>query len=478
VRPTEASIRGAQAAATLDGTADGAPSRAAARRRLDGSDNLAGLAAALAGVADPAVRFEVALAVESLPAVERAVVLAKVASTEPVDPWINRAVVCVAGEAAPEVIRLIVAGRSDRSPHRHMIRTLAEACGRMESGEGALSQVVESADIDAGGKLAIVGGWLHGRRALGGGDRPERFGGKSLDAWLESAREIAAGGTFEEREDALALLAVDPSVAATAILLDRLASAAGVVEARIILRGLQGRDPVAVGGGVLDCWPAASPAVRRAMLEAFFRPEGLSERLPLFQSAVESGAITPGDIAPDARHAILASDFLAPADRSRLEMLLGGAANADRAAVVAAVEGAMPIVGDRERGRQLFTRHCAGCHRAGGIGARVGPELAAMHGKPRGQMLEDILDPNRRLTGEYAAVTVVTTDGEAFTGLVSGETPLSVQLTLPEGRVEMISRNAIEVLRGTGKSLMPEGFEQTLSAAEFADLIEFLIHTP
>ena len=46
--------------------------------------------------------------------------------------------------------------------------------------------------------------------------------------------------------------------------------------------------------------------------------------------------------------------------------------------VIEAIEADLPAVGDRERGKGLFAKHCAGCHRSGGLGARVGPDLAAM----------------------------------------------------------------------------------------------------
>lgn len=50
----------------------------------------------------------------------------------------------------------------------------------------------------------------------------------------------------------------------------------------------------------------------------------------------------------------------------------------------------------------------------------------------------------------------------------------AVQLTYAEGTVATIPRNAIEVIGGTGRALMPEGFEQALSPGAFADGIEFL----
>jgi len=214
------------------------------------------------------------------------------------------------------------------------------------------------------------------------------------------------------------------------------------------------------------------------MLEALSAPSLAPAGLPRLAAALESGEVGSGDIDPEARRTILTGDTTPEEVRARLGVLLGGVASADRMGVVVAVEAGLPASGDGNRGRGLFVRHCSGCHRSGGVGTRVGPDLAGMQSKSRGQLLEDILDPNRRLTGEYAAVAVVTKDGVAFTGLVSGETPSAVQLTLAEGKMETIPRGAIEAFRGTGKSLMPEGFEQALDPRDFADLIEFLRRGP
>jgi putative heme-binding domain-containing protein len=285
---------------------------------------------------------------------------------------------------------------------------------------------------------------------------------------------MAADDAPGERNDAIELLALDDSAAATRILVERLADPVGIESASAILRALGGRDGATVSDGMLAAWPAATPAVRRAILKAFVAPAGFAERVPRLVAALEAGDVSPGDIDPDARRTILSAEALDPADRERLEMLLGGVSSADRAAVIAVIEADLPAAGDRDRGKGLFAKHCAGCHRSGGLGARVGPDLAAMNAKPREQVLEDILDPNRRLTGEYSAVAVVTKDGEAFTGLVSGETPSAVQLTLAEGRVATIPRSSIEVFRGTGRSLMPEGFGRQVPPDDFADLVAFL----
>ena len=276
--------------------------------------------------------------------------------------------------------------------------------------------------------------------------------------------------------DAIELVALDPSPEATAILLDRLAGPLDVPGTEAVLRSLRDRDQDAVCAAIVAAWPAASPGVRRTLLGFLLRPEGLAGRVPHLLAAIEEGTISPGDIDPEARQALLADLPLGEEARGRLGALVGTAASADRAEVVKAVTAALPEGGDGGRGRGLFTRHCAGCHRSGDTGTRVGPDLVAMHAKPPAQILEDILDPNRRLTGEYAAVAVVTKEGEVLNGLMAGETALAVRLARPEGAMATIPRTSIETLRGTGRSLMPEGFEQALSPADLADLIAFLRH--
>lgn len=450
---------------------DGPESPPVARQRLaSAGDDLAAVAASLAAAPDPAVRFHVALAAERLDPSARASVLATILATEPHDPWVDAAASCIAEEAGPALVGLLVAGR--HPPRAAILHGLAVGSGRRDADHAPLSDVVAGLEAGDPSALTLVAGFVAGRRSIGVEAPLESFGGRPLQGWLDEAR--AAVGEPASSEAALTLLALDRSDEATAILVRRLAEPMGSEEVTVLLRALRGREPLTVTEGILAAWPTASPAVRRAMIEAMSLTGGFSAGLPLLATAIEAGDVAPGDLDPDARRHLLACDSVDPDLRDRLSRLLGGAASPDRAAVVTMVERALPDDGDRQRGGALFAKHCAGCHRSAGVGARVGPDLAAMHTKPRGQILEDILDPNRRLTGEYAAVAIVTKDGESFTGLVSGESPAAVILTIAEGKTASIPRRTIEALRGTGRSLMPEGFEQALSPADFADLLAFL----
>ena len=68
----------------------------------------------------------------------------------------------------------------------------------------------------------------------------------------------------------------------------------------------------------------------------------------------------------------------------------------------------------------------------------------------------------------------MTTDGQILSGLVANETPGSVTLRRAEAADEIIPREGIELLKASGKSLMPDGFEQKLSPQDVADVLEFL----
>ena len=65
--------------------------------------------------------------------------------------------------------------------------------------------------------------------------------------------------------------------------------------------------------------------------------------------------------------------------------------------------------------------------------------------------------------------------GESFVGVLAGENALSVLLKMPNGETSRFGREDIAAMRGSDKSLMPEGLEEGLSAQEMADLLEFVV---
>jgi putative heme-binding domain-containing protein len=94
---------------------------------------------------------------------------------------------------------------------------------------------------------------------------------------------------------------------------------------------------------------------------------------------------------------------------------------------------------------------------------------------PKAELLEQILDPNRSVEGNFR-MYVIQAAGRTLQGLVAGESRTSVELIDTEGKRHTILREDIDEggFFASQKSLMPEGFEKQVSEQDLADLLEFL----
>ena len=104
----------------------------------------------------------------------------------------------------------------------------------------------------------------------------------------------------------------------------------------------------------------------------------------------------------------------------------------------------------------------------------VGPDLAALTDRSPQALMTAMLDPNRAVEAKFLEFTAFTTDGRQSAGILTRETTTDLTLSAPEGKQFVILRKDIELLRSTGKSLMPVGLEKDISHQDFADLIGYL----
>ena len=86
-----------------------------------------------------------------------------------------------------------------------------------------------------------------------------------------------------------------------------------------------------------------------------------------------------------------------------------------------------------------------------------------------------MLDPNREVNPAYLNYVVLTADGLTLTGMIASETATSLTLKRAEGQGDTVLRTEVDELVNTGKSIMPEGLERTLSKQDLADVIEYLM---
>src|SRR5262249_61176886 len=146
----------------------------------------------------------------------------------------------------------------------------------------------------------------------------------------------------------------------------------------------------------------------------------------------------------------------------------------DRKAVIEGYRNALGLSGDSSRGREVYRKICAACHRSGKEGADVGPDLATVKQRTPEELLVAILDPNREVNPQYVSVRLLLTSGAIVDGLVGSETATTVTVKRQGGEVDVILKVRIEKMVRSTLSLMPEGLEKTVDNQSMADLIRFL----
>ena len=134
--------------------------------------------------------------------------------------------------------------------------------------------------------------------------------------------------------------------------------------------------------------------------------------------------------------------------------------------------------GDAEEGRRIFLHRaevsCLRCHKVGGQGGDVGPDLSGIGARQkRDYLLEAIVDPSRQIAKGFETVILTTTKGKTVVGIVKAEDKQSVKLMTAEGNLVIVPKKEIDE-RQAGKSAMPEDVVKHLSRRELRDLVEFL----
>jgi putative heme-binding domain-containing protein len=226
--------------------------------------------------------------------------------------------------------------------------------------------------------------------------------------------------------------------------------------------------PREVGKLVLASWSSYTPQVRGNVLRALL---SRSDGPVVLLENVETGQIAAGEISAETRQALLQQK---DEDVRQRAGKLFGAASADRQKTIADLLARSAGAGDPAHGRELFRQQCAICHRLNGEGVEVGPDLGMVSGKSREELVTAIVDPNRAIEPRYLAYTATLKNGDASTGIIASETANALALRTAGGGETSVLRAELKELTATGRSLMPEGFEQTLSAEQLADVLAFL----
>ncbi|HVW39563.1 MAG TPA: HEAT repeat domain-containing protein, partial [Pirellulales bacterium] len=447
-----------------------------AESRLDASPDVLTAVLKLAADVDPQVQLQLACSLGETKAPQAAQTLAELLAEPQADAYLYAAAMSSVGKA--NIARVAAAALeqpSQRASAAKALNSLLRLAAALDDREatGRLSKFVAAPQNGkwAAWQYVAVAGLL---------DALDRRKAKLNDS-LPPAEQQAIAEVFGQARQTFAdELAADPARLAAAKLLGReperrtddiallasqlaprnsaeLQSAAAAALCRL-------DDPQAIDA-LLDRWNSYTPALRSSVLDMALSRTAALERL--FDRLAQQ-QIPPGSIDASRRQALL--EHPDEAVRKAAAKLFAGSADSDRRRVVREYLAAVSRDGDRTRGKAVFAKRCAACHRLEEVGHVVGPDLAAVTNKSPEFLLTSILDPNSVVDGRYQQYRAIGDDGRSYLGLLAAETAVSITLKEQEGKEHVLLRNELEELVATGKSLMPEGLEKDVLPAEMSDL--------
>ncbi|MEO8259381.1 MAG: c-type cytochrome [Acidobacteriota bacterium] len=130
--------------------------------------------------------------------------------------------------------------------------------------------------------------------------------------------------------------------------------------------------------------------------------------------------------------------------------------------------------GNAINGERIFSASCGGCHRVGGRGGRLGPDLSQIGNQPRQALARSIRQASDSFALGYEPVVLVMSDGRQIRGARKSEDPFSIQIMDTGERLQGYLKADLRDLTRDSKSLMPDFGPDRLDAAALDDLLGFL----
>ena len=174
---------------------------------------------------------------------------------------------------------------------------------------------------------------------------------------------------------------------------------------------IAGFDNPAVGRELVLRWRRLPPSLRPLVLRQLLRVQAFHGDL---LDALESGAITLGELNLDLEQRRRLMRLSTPAIHRRAAALIGDEEYGNRAEIVLEVLAELPATGSKEDGRQTFESVCAQCHRHGGLGNAVGPDLESVSHRSAEDLVSNILDPDMAINPAFTAYRAELASGRSI----------------------------------------------------------------
>ena len=326
----------------------------------------------------------------------------------------------------------------------------------------ALKQLLAS-DQTAAAVLPLIGRW----------NFSDQIGDAAKSAVSKAEARLADKSASDDERGQIAanllgVRAIDPSILpAVAALVGGDASTA--LQRRVI-EALGSTGEPAAGQTLLAALQKLDPNLREAAFGHLLKRADWSESVvqALADRKLDAALLGPAGLhrlrthadAAVAKHAVTVIEELR------------GPAQKEKDALIAKLRPEVVKPGNIANGAKIFTQNCAPCHKFKNEGADFAPNLNGMGAHGPEDLIVHIVDPNRVVEPNFVATSIDTKDDFTYDGIVLRENNTAVVLRNQTAETE-IRKDNIKSRRNTGRSLMPEGFEQ-LGAESLRDLLTYL----
>jgi putative membrane-bound dehydrogenase-like protein len=421
---------------------------------------------------DPQVRMQLAYTLGLVQSADSANALAELAIKGQSDAYLMSAVwSSVAPHNVAPVVERIVAHAVAAEMNEGVIETAVNLLVELgkPSDIAAVAEKLETGEA-APWKMAAAARLLEHSRA-GGADSATLA--RQMASIIAQARQTLEDPEADERAKLAALQVVaagEPDRAALVPMFEGLLGPQNGPSVRqAAVEQLASIGSPEAAEAVLASWRGFTAELRGIAFDAIVGNDQLAR---LLLEKLAAGEVQPNDLDALQRQRLL--EHAEESIRSQALEIMATSIDGDRQQLIDQYAAALQQSGDAAHGRELFAKHCSSCHRLEGVGHSVGPDLAALSSREPKALLQSILDPNRDIDERYRSYTALTVDGLSHAGILAGETSTSVTLLQQQGKRHTLLRADLELFENSGKSLMPEGLESDISAADAADLIAYL----
>ena len=429
----------------------------------------------LADDPDPLVRLQVAYAMGECRSQWASQTLARLAVRSDADPYLIAAVLSSVNEH--HVGEVTGAALDHENVSFELLAKLAATAARV--GDSSSVAAIFAASDPSPFTWSLLGRWFAelGNR---GGPLESHLDVATLDRLdelLDQARQVLLDeqAVLSDRAAAARLLGRrDAQRAGDIELLSGLVAPQNPAELQqAAIAALSATDDPQVLSVLIGQWRSHSPSTRSSIIDALLGRTAWTHSL---LKAIDEKTILAAHLSAAHRRRLARHGDL---DIREQALKLLDLATEDRSQVLVEYRSALDLVQDGQvdavRGQVVFAKICAACHWLDQAGHAVGPDLTTLANRSPTAIYTAILDPNRAVEAKYLGYQVVTLGGRVHNGILTAETATSLTVTSAEGKRETMLRSEIDLFQCSDQSMMPLGMEKDLTAAQLADLIQYVI---